>query len=69
MSAKSYGTKKPRNNQLPKKLLYKGELHKVLRHDAGRGVYLLQSKSNPKEVIEVPVSDYLPNSSLGSGKR
>lgn len=63
---KSYGTKRPNNKKAPKTLLYAGQQHEVVRVDNSRGVYVLRSKSNPSEEIEVPFSDYVPTS-RGSG--
>ena len=62
---KSYGTKKPTNRKVPKKLKklhHNGELHDVIRMDHSKGVYVLRSKITPGEEIEVPFSDHLPNS-------
>lgn len=67
MSTKSYGTKKPNNRKTPKKLLYKGEQHEVIRVDHSKGVYVLRSRSTAGAEIEVPFSEFLPYS--GSAPR
>jgi hypothetical protein len=66
-ATKSHGTKRFRKSLVPKTLHYKGERYEVKRHDPAKGVYVLRSKTNPSEEIEVLTLDYFPNSSA-SGK-
>jgi hypothetical protein len=71
MSAtKSYGSSKKANTpKIPKQLHYNGAMHKVLRAVHERGMYVLQSRTDPKEEIEVPMKDYAPASAGSPRKR